>query len=420
MNEKVEYKGKWFLPSDVNKKVFGTIKYVPHEGTTLELFGEFSQRDYSKLQFIWGILSNGKFVTLYNCFIFNYQINSSEGFNLSIYRVNFLIIGAHFKDNKDLSFNKVNIKFANLDSWLDISGFEKERANDRRELNIKYKLPEDIEFPINSSKTFSIRNTYLIPGSNQRQEITIKQSSYIQIEYRRKNRLTNILKDINHVQNLFVLFMQSPVLIESIELSFKIGNNAKFHNANLYFALLKPQYKKDELHWIDMVISYKDISIDLETITKNWMNLQGSLSTVCNPYFSTFHSPFFYVSDLFLNLARAVEAFHRETINNGKVHFKVRVEEVLKIYSKCYNGLLEIKSKPQFADRIKILRNLFTHSNPLETDSNKHSLELYYYSERLQIVLACAIMNYIGLNKEVIKKKIEWSRRYTHIKYKMK
>lgn len=159
MTQEVEYKGKWFLPSDVNKKVFGTIKYVPHEGTILELFGGFDQRDYSKLQFIWGILANGKFVTLYNCFVVNYTMNSNEGFNLSTYRVNFLLIGAHFKDNKDLSFNKVNIKLANLDSWLDISGFDKERTGDMRELNIKYKLPKDIEFSISPNKIFSIRNT---------------------------------------------------------------------------------------------------------------------------------------------------------------------------------------------------------------------------------------------------------------------
>lgn len=260
----------------------------------------------------------------------------------------------------------------------------------------------------------------MIPNSNQRQEITIKQTSYIQVEYRRKNKITNILKDISHVQNLFVLFMQSPALVESVELKFKIGNKKTLHNANLYFSLLRPQYKKDELHWIDMIISYKDISKNLETIVKNWMNSQESLSTVYSPYFSTFHSPFFYMSDLFLNLARAVEAFHRETINKGSVHFKVRVEEVLGKYSKCYNGLLKIKSKSQFAERIKVLRNLFTHSNPLETDSNKHSLELYYHSERLQIILACAIMNHIGMSKEIIKNKIEWSRRYTHIKYKMK
>ncbi len=420
MTEEIEFKGKWFLPSEINNKIFGVVKFIPHKGNTLELFGAFKSHEYSKLQFIWGILPTGECVTLHNCFVTNYSMNSSNGFNLTTYHVNFLFHGAHFKNLRALAFNKINIQLSNLDSWLNLSGFENQRSEDRREVNIKYKLPHDISFSLDTTTTFSIKNSYQIPSKNQRQEMTIKQYSYIQLEYKRKKKFKEILKDITHIQNLFVLFMQNPTLIESIDLKFKIGNKKVFHNSKLYFSLLKPRYGKEYLHWIDMVISYKNISNDFEKIIKKWMDLRENLNTVFNPYFSIYHSPFFYMSDMYLNLARAIEAFHRETINNNHVHYKTRVKEVLEKYSKCYNGLLKIKSKGKFAKRVKDLRNLFTHSNPLETDSNKYSLELYHYSERLQIILACAIMSFMGLDEKLIKKNIESTRRYTHIKYKIK
>ena len=154
MTEEVEYKGRWFLPSDTDNKIYGTVKFIPHKGATLELFGGFKLREYSKLQLIWGILPSGKFVTLYNCFITNYSMNSSNGFNLATYHVNFLFVGAHFKNLQDLAFNKVNIKLANLDAWLNLSGFENQRSENRREVNIKYTLPNDIKFLLNFHKIY--------------------------------------------------------------------------------------------------------------------------------------------------------------------------------------------------------------------------------------------------------------------------
>ena len=70
-----EYKGLWFLPSNDKDKVAGIVKFEVKKGITLDLIGSFP-RDSKTKEIIWGILDDGRNVTLFN----NFQ--SSKSFSL--------------------------------------------------------------------------------------------------------------------------------------------------------------------------------------------------------------------------------------------------------------------------------------------------------------------------------------------------
>jgi ApeA N-terminal domain 1/Apea-like HEPN len=419
MKEKIEFKGKWYLPSNPEDQVMGTIKFVPQEGATLELFGKFKLSKFDKFDIILGILSEGKYATLYNTFLTNFKFNTSGGFGTARYHVNYFLVGVGFEKTSELGFNKIHIHYSHLNEWLNLKGFEFNRSEDRRIVEIKYQLPEDIQIQVNPKTTITIKNSYNIPSKKQSQELGIQQFSYIQILHKRRDNFKNILKDIVHIQNLFTLFIQTPIMPSIINLFYRIGNNKSMHEVKLYYSLLKPRYLKEDLMFMDMLIPYKSISSNFENILKNWIDCREKLHTVFIPFFSNYYSPFYYASDKFLNLTRAVEAFHREAFNQRNAYFKKRVKEVLSTYSRCFNGLLKIRSKEQFAEKIKNLRNHFTHSNPLEAGMDKYSLQLHFYSERLQIILTCAILNYIGIDRNLIKEHLEKSKIYNHIRYRM-
>ena len=42
LDQKLEYKGYWYLPSSPEKKIAGNLTYYPNEKIVLELFGGFN------------------------------------------------------------------------------------------------------------------------------------------------------------------------------------------------------------------------------------------------------------------------------------------------------------------------------------------------------------------------------------------
>ncbi|PHS63367.1 MAG: hypothetical protein COB12_09465 [Flavobacterium sp.] len=114
-----------------------------------------------------------------------------------------------------------------------------------------------------------------------------------------------------------------------------------------------------------------------------------------------------------------MEAFHRDNIQN-RSNNRNRFMTIFKDYSTVYNWLLKIKSKPKYVGKILDYRNDFTHSNPVIRSKDKRYLELHYISENLKIIMSCVILNKIGFSKKDLKKYLNETRLYTHIKYKMK
>lgn len=46
LDDKIEYRGFWYLPSDPENSVAGTVTYYPNERIVLELIGSFGDFSY--------------------------------------------------------------------------------------------------------------------------------------------------------------------------------------------------------------------------------------------------------------------------------------------------------------------------------------------------------------------------------------
>lgn len=78
---------------------------------------------------------------------------------------------------------------------------------------------------------------------------------------------------------------------------------------------VKPDEKREEdLIPQDMLVSYPYIREKFPEIITKWFNIQEELHTCFLPYFNNFYTRTQYKLDRFLNIARAIEAFHRDTI----------------------------------------------------------------------------------------------------------
>lgn len=174
----------------------------------------------------------------------------------------------------------------------------------------------------------------------------------------------------------------------------------------------------------DFLVQFRNIEDSFGIIMNKWYASQVTLQTCYIPFFNNYYEKHLYTSDKFLNVCRALEAFHRDTVGvndpttSKEYHYKKRVVEVFDSVSSCFNFLLKIRDKKKFAEKIKNYRNDFTHSNPVQVDINKKFLKTYYLTEKLTIIMSCALLYYIGLTKKEVKQRMTDIRLYTHMKYK--
>ena len=427
MTAEFEYKGIWWLPDKPDEQIPGILKYSNDTGAILDLIGALPRGKY-KFDFILGFTENGKSVSLYNSF------ELQRGFNLpgiettKIYS-NFAFIGSEHIDNSSkLKFYKSIIYLDYLDEWVNIrEGFKIDQNWKDKEVTIKYKLPEGVETNIGNKFKMTLNPTAKGPSLNiVQKEAKITQRINCLFEYKRKQSFDKILENENHFERFLTLCSQRPLYpLEFILLN--KDNQGKYSiKFEVFYQIPKYEKPKKDLIPFDFLVQFKKIERNFDTIINRWFDSQSSLETCYIPYFNNFFGKQLYTSDKFLNICRAIEAFHRDTIGirdpttRKEYHYQKRVLEIFKNGSACFNFLLKIRNKISFSEKIKNYRNDFTHSNPIMSNRNKKYLETHFLTEKLTIILTSAILQYLGLSKKEIKHMIDETSLYTHIKHKIK
>jgi hypothetical protein len=156
--ESFECNGYWWIPNTPEKKVYGTLKFVPRDGAILELMGFFDQKISSKekqsgtsfenIEIILGLSSEGKEITLHTCFnIQNTQL-IGKGISKSKFVVSFVFLGFHFERKEDIEFKSVFVNYHLLDEWVAIGGIIQNMVQtpdgELKELNFNYSPPDKI------------------------------------------------------------------------------------------------------------------------------------------------------------------------------------------------------------------------------------------------------------------------------------
>lgn len=427
MVERFEYKGAFWLPENPNEHVYGILKYSPENGVNLDLIGAFP-RQSDKFDLILGFTENGKFVTLYNSFETNRSFGMPGIETCKIYS-NFAIIGSeHLSKLSSLKFQKATIYLKYLDEWVNKrEGFRIQESQKEKTVTINYKLPKSIETNIANRFKLTINATAKGPGLNIIQkEAKITQRINCILSYHRKKSFNNILEDINHFEQFLTLCSQRPTHPTEYYLLNKDKDGRFTKRFDVYHQIRIDETAKKDLTPYDFLVQFKSIEATFDRIINNWFTSQSKLETCYTPYFNNYYGAQLNTSDKFLNICRALEAFHRDTVGNidpstrKEYHYKKRVVEVFDNVNNCFNFLLKIRDKNKFADKIKNYRNDFTHSNPILLNRNKKYLETHYLTEKLTIILTCAILHYQGLTKKEIKQRVTDTSLYVHIKHKMR
>lgn len=452
MNNKIKIEGEWYLPTSRGSRVHGTLTFDPQEGTELELYGSLSDdafiHEFRDQEIILGLTSDSKQVTLNGC-----NMTKSTGATLvqegesgkskTTYSIRFLLIGLHVDSIDDLKFNQISSDIFNLGEWVGISGFKRPNITPekikKREVTVDYKLPESIDFEIDSNTKGQFNFISNYSGlSRYQKSVTISQRVELQVTSSIEKTIIELLKYIITFQNFLTLALYKSTYPLSISLSsdkhkndYEDGQVFK-KSIKLFFSSRNFRLNDKPKFDIEMIFDYGRIQDDFPFIIKNWYAKYELLEPAFDLVFEQFYNGNRFTINTFLNLAQSAETFHARVHNHTRIsreQYKKMKEDILSVTSPDYHGwlndqfnfgnnlnlharLTELTEKysnrildkilgdmAQFVLNVKHSRNYYTHYS---NDGGKKALkggQLYYLSERLKILLVCSFLIESGFDK---------------------
>nr|WP_294926679.1 HEPN domain-containing protein [uncultured Flavobacterium sp.] len=468
MEEDIVFKGEWFLPDNLDNKIKGILTFKPNEKySLLELFGSFYEfENTDNIDFILGTTFDGTEITLHKCYIRNlrgvpknpeqrFKMRNLSGQQSSSYALEFIIKGAHIKNQDELSFNEILSEIFNLDGWLGVHGFSNIDINfekdDSLNLNLIYSEPTPIEFKINDNLSGAFRfNVTKSPTSQFQKEYSVKQTTYLTLLSRTSLSLTDCIHSLFKFQNFLVTSLYTDINPSNIELicdkvfdSVRTGETEYIQinkRVKLYYSQRKKITNKIEKTHFEMLFTYNDIKEVFPSIIANWFAKYEILNPAFNLVFFHFYMNEKIIDVFFLNLAQAAESFHlllniknkhsrilprtefkmkqkkiEDSLNdddlykwvnmqlNNKLNLEMRLRELINKYS-IPTVLNFIGNTEIFIKQVKNTRNYLTHFDPDGKENALQGDDLVGLYIKLQRFLIGAILIEVGFDKELLNK----------------
>ena len=443
----IEYSGYWWLPSEPDKKIAGTLKFTNDEGIKLRLIGSFlnfytAGKIPINIPIILGIVHKN-IMTLCNS-INSCSRRSSPVLATQEYTSELALIGRHFTKPDELLFNKARVQYSYLYDWVELPEIQREfdfiDRNKVKELRFTYTAPEDIEGTTTYGKFYVI---YECSEPGKFDSIDFKKYASLMIQPNEKLSFNDFYsKFISPLNNFMTFATDRTNSITKLQLFSPWGDVGKEKSdytleelpIQAIYQTIYPERKKTDrlLAESEMLFSFSDIKRDFSLILQKWFNSVDKLDSIFKLFFNVRYMPDMYLENQFLNLVQAIESYHRRQIKNHvlpKDEHKNRLEIVLDSVPGEYKEWLKdklqhsneptlkerlielfesipeiinelIKDKEAFATQINNARNYFTHHDEYLKKKAPQLEELYRFIESLSFILQGCILTELGCTRE--------------------
>ena len=486
-------------------KLIGSLFESQEEESIEERLNKaFSKKD---VPIILGTLSNGEKVTLYKNVVYGEGI--STGLTQTRCVPAYILRGFHFYKEDDIRFDNIYFHFVNLDKWLRIPNINVTMTSNPSKTRIEELRVEYTPLPLKSlcnveDFDLGIKDRSLDPTSlyfasvfgQHIGEINVLEDKLFELNSPEQKELDKYIESIFRIQDFLVFAtgqstnltevgtvfktkVKKPQIKSNIEELIKttprndeeiIFKNEYFSISNqpdavvieeeteenipikIYFRISKLE-SMEEFDSSKVLFYFADIELSFSDIFLKWYRDSNKLEPVINLYLGLFYIPKRYLSEKFISLAQATEAFHRilyggrylekEEYENGiyqslirvidsdsKIHglnsefkdslkqklsylyefsLRKRLKELIQFNKSCFpTGFLDNKNQQnKFIGDVVLIRNTLTH---LDENTDIQSIigysELYRLSNHLEVLLRGCIMKFLGVNEEVIKRMI--------------
>ncbi len=129
--DEFELKGYWWLPTEPNNQLFGSVSFRPESGISLELLGLFggvarmaALATTMNESIVQGFSANGKNMTLLDSHTTSMQAHM-PGIPSHTLSANYLFLGdTEFRTRQDIRFNSMMVSLTHFEHWLGINPFD--------------------------------------------------------------------------------------------------------------------------------------------------------------------------------------------------------------------------------------------------------------------------------------------------------
>lgn len=391
MRVKEEFKksGYFWLASDPDKKIPGTLVITDGGDIELEVVGLFDEsirglkktlnREDGELERIVGHIEKHGLVTLDDCFYKNKNI-SFGGISKSSVKVNIAFLGVAYDAKEPILFNTYQFSVEGIDEWVGLSGIKVENQFEKRTAKITYSPPEEISLKLNNGMKLLITFTWILPGFPTTREAKISQKTYFKLVSEKERPLNDFISTAYKITTLLCFAVDKIVCIERVSSALNtirqnIGKGkTRPVPISIYYASLPYTQFEPKIDLHRMLFRYGQIRDEAERIVNNWFNAYNEIDPALNLYFSTRTGAHKYLNSKFLALVQGLETYHRRTSNEKLMDDNVFSEITESLIKQCpeenrewLSGRLQHGNEVSLGRRIKSIiepfKALFGTSN---------------------------------------------------------
>ncbi|MDX1699091.1 MAG: hypothetical protein R3250_00670 [Melioribacteraceae bacterium] len=292
------------------------------------------------ISFITGFTANGAEITLVDCERKSTEIRIGSEVVFG-YQAKFMLIGAKFEKEEDISFTKMTISIPGIIQWGDTSNYVSPYLGDRENL-IGLKIIEPIEIYSCDDYTLSYDLTFSSPFELMTEEMNLKQTPYLIIEAQSDQTLEWFMKIANQMKGLIEIAMGNPLgfdsmVVESPEIYYDVEYDKKIIRPLEVVHAFKQNINKGNN---DKRMLKHDILFNLSELSQadfpKWQEISSIMEPIIELYIDSLYNRELSVSRHFLNMVQALETYHSRRITYSLSDFKKRVEQLLVIRPEAF------------------------------------------------------------------------------------
>ncbi|MEH2213022.1 HEPN domain-containing protein [Nostoc sp.] len=434
--EEFEFLGSWWLPSNPQQEVTGTVKFSSENGISLEIVGSLNEQDFldidSESQEIIIGVTHGQLFTLLNCRR-NTSKRSVPGILTQRFNVHYALVGYHFNNSEQIKFDKFQVGFTDLKYLspllcnLNLNSNSNSNG-DYQEYQLFCHVSKDLKANITKA---NISINQFIEQQITNQEVTVTKSALITVDIKEKKSIDEIYSQfIDPLTNFITLAANRSNYITQLFFILDIDDSSQrikaiFRNSNYI-------NKTDILRTPEALLTLDDIKEHFSLVMQRWFNLFDEAQDIINLYFSTIYNPNLYQENKFLSLVQTLESYHRRKVdrNNSfteehstrldnilavtpiehrdwvkeKLKFShepsllERLREVFELTSKTIEPIV-IDSK-SFTKKVKNIRNHLTHYNDPSQQELYDGETLFRINQILDFMIKVCLLQELGCSSE--------------------
>lgn len=455
----------WWQPEQPDIRVSGVLHFEPKRGWVLALSGTFENltpgepsvdqpvvsavtapEDYPILL---GRTDEGRGMTAFGCQVIGGNLPLMSPGTLKLWP-KILVHDVHFEGVEDFKLSSLSVRFSNLDTWVDISGFEIRPSPTFYPVEIRYAKPESLECQIEAGLTIGVVFAVSGPNLSAGSDLQIAQRTWLRVktdEARPYGELERVVMRLSDLVSLAIGQSVRPLEFSGT-CDARAGNGGALKRMSLKIVQNREPVAPElpDVDSSDMLFTASGIAGRFGELVKTWFESHREPGALYQLYFGTLRSPSMYVEQRFINMFQALESHDRRTRVHSAEQLARHQERLDRIFEKVTSkdkkwlkNHLRHSHEPTAADRIRTLvelvdagwlldgaaiklagdfRNFNTHFGPdVERrlpPKNDRSRLMYNLSIRLRVLCEMLLLSQLGFSNEWMKQRIHvtrWLRR---------